>query len=204
MLIIDDNFLTKDEISKYVNFDHKWHMADLTDPKENNYYSFPEFETESKFQFVSLIKLFDFEEQSLYNELALLVDRFAKKNNLEVLEITRMKFNLMVNSKSIKNEINTPHIDWTKKFFETNQYNNDIKHFVLLCYINDSDGPTIIYNEKYPVKNFKDLSIKEKVSPKAGRAIFFEGDQYHSSSFPTNYNTRMVLNINLIGKINNA
>jgi len=204
MLIIDDNFLTKDEILKYNNFQHKWYMAELTDPKENNYYSFPEFETESKFQFVSVVKLFDFKEEALYNELVLLVQRFAQKNNLEVLDITRMKFNLMINSKSIKNEINTPHIDWTKKFFESSQNDPDIKHFVLLCYINDSDGPTVIYNEKHPVKNFKELSIKEKISPKAGRAIFFEGDQYHSSSFPINYNTRMVLNINLIGKIKNA
>lgn len=204
MLIIDDNFLTKDEVLKYSNFQHKWYMAELTDPKESNYYSFPEFETESKFQFVSVIKLFDFQEEALYNDLVLLVERFAKNNNLEILEIVRMKFNLMINSKSIKNEINTPHIDWTKKFFDSNQNDPDIKHFVLLCYINDSDGPTVIYNEKYPIKNFKDLSIKEKINPKAGRAIFFEGDQYHSSSFPTNYSTRMVLNINLIGKIKNA
>lgn len=204
MLIIDDNFLTKNEILKYTNFEHKWNMSELTDPKESNYYSFPEFETESKFQFVNVIKLFDFEEKRLYNDLVLLVNRFANKNNLKILEISRMKFNLMINSRSIKNVINTPHVDWTKKFFQPNENDMDIKHFVLLCYINDSDGPTIIYNEKYPVKNVKDLSIKEKINPKAGRAIFFEGDQYHSSSFPTNYNTRMVLNINLIGKINNV
>jgi hypothetical protein len=114
-----------------------------------------------------------------------------------------MKFNLMINSKNIKNEINTPHVDWTNKNFEISEYNKDMKHFVLLCYINDSDGPTVIYNEKYPVKSFKELSVKEKINPKAGRAIFFEGDQYHSSSFPIDFTTRMVLNINLIGKINN-
>jgi hypothetical protein len=204
MFIIDDNFLTKDEILKYSNFDHKWSLCGLVDPNEKDYYSFPEFETESKFQFVNVIKLFDFKEHELYNELFLLVESFAKKNNLEVLDIIRMKFNLMINSKSIKNQTNSPHIDWTRKFFKPDQYGPDVKYFSLICYINDSDGSTIFYNEKYPVKNFKELSIKEKIDPKAGRAIFFEGDQYHSSSFPNNYNKRMVLNINLVGKINNA
>jgi hypothetical protein len=204
MLIIDDNFLTEDEVLKYSNFEHKWIISELTNPEETDYYSFPEFETESKFQFVNVRKLFDFKEQVLYNELVLLVQKFAKNNNIEVLEITRMKFNLMVNSKSIKNETNTPHVDWTNKFTRPISDDLEAKNYVLLCYINDSDGPTIIYNEKYPVKSFKNLSVKEKINPKAGRAIFFEGDQYHSSSFPTNYNKRMVLNINLIGKIKNV
>lgn len=203
MLIIDDNFLTKDEILKYSNFDHKWSIYGLADPKEKEYYSFPEFETESKFQFVNVVKLFDFKDQAIYNDLVLLVEKFAKNNNIQVLEITRMKFNLMVNSKSIKNETNTPHVDWTTKFAKLNEDDTDIKNFVLLVYINDSDGPTVIYNEMYPVKDFKDLSIKEKINPKAGRAIFFEGDRYHSSSFPNKHNKRIVLNINLIGKINN-
>jgi hypothetical protein len=203
MLIIDDNFLTKDEVLKYNYFDHEWHISTLTNPNETEYFSFPDFETESKFQFVNVVKLFDFEQEILYSELVSLVNKFAKNNNIEVLEILRMKFNLMINSKNIKNEINTPHVDWTNKNFEINEYNKDMKHFVLLCYINDSDGPTVIYNEKYPVKSFKELSVKEKINPKAGRAIFFEGDQYHSSSFPIDFTTRMVLNINLIGKINN-
>jgi hypothetical protein len=210
MLIIDDNFLTKNEILKYHYFDHEWHICRLADPDEKEYYSFPEFELESnpefdvdsKLQFVNTVKLFDFENKHLYDELALLVNKFAKKNNIEVLEISRMKFNLMVNSKNIKNEINPPHVDQTNKFFKPSQDDPDVKLFVLLCYINDSDGPTIIYNEKYPVTNFKELSIKDKIYPKAGRAIFFEGDQYHSSSFPIDSTMRMVLNINLVGKIN--
>jgi hypothetical protein len=204
MLIVDDNFLTKDEVLKYNYFDHEWHISTLTNPNETEYFSFPDFETEPKFQFVNVVKLFDFEQETLYSELVSLVNKFAKNNNIEVLEILRMKFNLMINSKNIKNEINTPHVDWTNKNFKISEDNKDIKHFVLLCYINDSDGPTVIYNEKYPVKSFKELSVKEKINPKAGRAIFFEGDQYHSSSFPIDFTTRMVLNINLIGKIKNG
>lgn len=203
MLIVDDNFLTEEEILKYTNFDHRWSLSKLTNPNKTDYSSFPEFETENKVQFVNVVKSFEFEQSKLFSELSLLVERFAKNKNIEVLEIIRVKFNLMIDNKSIKNKTNTPHVDLTKKFFDLNNYGADIKHFVLLCYINDSDGPTIIYNEKYPFKNFKELSIKEKINPKAGRAIFFEGDQYHSSSFPSEHNRRMVLNINLIGKINN-
>jgi len=203
MFIIEDNFLTTDEILKYSDFDHKWSIYGLANPTEKEYYSFPELEKNSKFQFVNVVNLFDFKDQVLYNDIVLLVEKFAKNNNIQVLEITRMKFNLMINSKSIKNQINPPHVDWTRKFIKLDKYGSDAKDFVLLCYINDSDGPTIIYNEKYPVKDSKDLSIKEKINPKAGRAILFEGDRYHSSSFPIEHSKRMVLNINFIGKINN-
>jgi hypothetical protein len=203
MLIIDDNFLTEDEVLKYSNFNHKWSLSNLTDPNKVKDSIFPEFETETKTQFVNVVKALDFKQEELFQELSLLVERFAKRNNLEILEILRMKFNLMISNESINNKINTPHVDFSKKFFELNTYASDIKHFVLLCYINDSDGPTVIYNEKDPVNSFKELSVKDQVMPKAGRAIFFEGDQYHSSSFPVNNTRRMVLNINILGKFNN-
>jgi hypothetical protein len=207
MLIIDDNFLTQEEVLKYANLDHRWSLSNLSNPKNVKDSFFPEFETEeerkTKTQFVHVVKAPDFEQEKLSKDLSLLVERFAKKNNLEILEILRIKFNLMTSNKSIKNKVNKPHVDFSKKFFESTAYDPDTNHFVLLCYINDSDGSTIIYNEKDPFDSLKGLSIKEKINPKAGRAIFFEGDQYHSSSFPSEYSNRMVLNINLIGKINN-
>lgn len=207
MLIIDDNFLTEEEVLKYTNLNHSWSLSNLSNPKNTKDSLLHEFETEeerkTKTQFVHVVKSPDFEREELSRDISLLVKRFAQNNNLEILEILRIKFNLMLNNKNIKNKVNKPHVDFSKKFFESNSYSSDTKHFVLLCYINDSDGSTIIYNEKDPFDNLNELSIKEKINPKAGRAIFFEGDQYHSSSFPSEHSKRMVLNINIIGKINN-
>ena len=62
----------------------------------------------------------------------------------------------------------------------------------IIYYVNDSDGDTVIFNEKPPAK---DLSIKHKVSPKQGRLLFFDSSYYHSSTPPRNTDIRLVLNI---------
>lgn len=78
----------------------------------------------------------------------------------------------------------------------------DIKgpHKVLLYYVNDSDGDTFVYNEKY--ENNKDhplsFTIKEKISPKKNRAVIFDGLHYHSSSKPINNSARFIVNIDFI------
>ena len=59
-------------------------------------------------------------------------------------------------------------------------------HFVCLYYVNDSEGDTIFYNNK---------EITQKVSPKKGRIIFFNGSIKHSGSHPST-KTRTVININ--------
>lgn len=85
---------------------------------------------------------------------------------------------------------NNPHIDFKNP------------HTVLLYYVNDSQGPTVLYEEQFPdiaieeVHN-KKLTIKEKIDPKKGRCVVFNGFQYHSSSGPS-HNARCVINFDLI------
>ena len=62
-----------------------------------------------------------------------------------------------------------------------------IPHLVLLYYVHDSDGDTILFDEN-------DNEIK-RVTPKKGRAIFFEGSIKHCSSSPTK-GLRSILNFN--------
>lgn len=59
-------------------------------------------------------------------------------------------------------------------------------HHVILYYINDSDGETVIE---------VDGEIKS-VSPKKGRMIVFNGNYFHSSTSPEKTN-RFVININV-------
>jgi|APSaa5957512535_1039671.scaffolds.fasta_scaffold19499_5 hypothetical protein len=66
-------------------------------------------------------------------------------------------------------------------------------------YIGDSDGDTIVYNQRKQYEHEeipKELSIKSKVTPKANRLVLFSGDYYHTGQSPTNNNRRVIINSN--------
>ena len=78
--------------------------------------------------------------------------------------------------------VDTPHIDI-----------HDRKHIVALYYVCDSDGDTIIYNERKPSKSY---TIKQRVTPKQGRMVIFDGSLMHTAEQPIN-NVRCIVNYNL-------
>ena len=69
----------------------------------------------------------------------------------------------------------------------------------IIYYVNETDGDTIIYNEKEYLNDFSKYTIKQSISPKKGRIAILRGDLFHSSSVPSNkYSKRIVINYNLI------
>jgi hypothetical protein len=73
--------------------------------------------------------------------------------------------------------------------------NNNIKAAVY--YVSDSDGDTILFEEKY-VPGYGDHSKKtilQKVSPKKGRIVIFDANRFHSNSWPTK-KERVIVNWN--------
>ena len=95
------------------------------------------------------------------------------------------------------NQIQLPHIDQ----FTPNSWN-------IIYYFNDTDGDTVIYNERAKSVDqmeyllSKDVwTIKQRVSPKKGRAVAFKSDLFHSASCSKN-KPRFILNINLSEKVN--
>jgi hypothetical protein len=81
----------------------------------------------------------------------------------------------------------TPHID----------LDQGIEHIVALYYVCDSDGDTIIYNEREDQGlESKSYTIKEKVTPKQGRMVIFDGTLYHTAEQPKD-NIRCVVNYDL-------
>ena len=56
-------------------------------------------------------------------------------------------------------------------------------HLVVLYYVNNSDGDTIIGNNR--------------ITPKRGKAVLFDGSLYHTAEQPRN-NLRCVININIV------
>lgn len=92
----------------------------------------------------------------------------------------------------------------TKK--DTIHVNRDVPHLVMLYYVNDSDGNTILYDktiddipfeEHYPDEHY-DLNITHSITPKKGRVLFFDGRHYHAPSSPSK-SMRCVITLDLFG-----
>ena len=66
-------------------------------------------------------------------------------------------------------------------------------HFVMLYYVCDSDGDTIIYNEQVKSDSY---TIQKRITPKQGRVVLFDGSYYHTAEQPLN-NIRCVVNYDL-------
>ena len=80
-------------------------------------------------------------------------------------------------------EDDTPHID-----LEEGE-----RHIVVLYYVKDSDGDTVIYNERTESDTY---TVKQRVTPKQGRVVIFDGGQYHTALQAVN-KIRCIANYNL-------
>ena len=68
-------------------------------------------------------------------------------------------------------------------------------HYVLLYYINDSEGDTILLEDDKKTEIIR-------VTPKKGRMVFFDGSIPHCNGTSTKL-SRAVININMLGKFIN-
>ena len=105
------------------------------------------------------------------------VDEFGKKFSLDEIKIFRAKANLLTQYQNNKKEYyDTPHVDW------------HFPHHVLLYYVNDSDGDTVL---------FKNRKVWKRISPKKNRLVMFNHKMLHASSHPIESIARVVLNYNI-------
>lgn len=112
--------------------------------------------------------------------VSFIFSKLLNKLNLEAAQLFRVKANIQ-NKTHKKGKYNTPHVDG---FGE---------HKVAIYYVCDSDGDTHIFeNDIYPWK------LKEKVTPKKGRFLVFDGKHYHAGCHPKNNNYRIVINYNFL------
>ena len=83
---------------------------------------------------------------------------------------------------------------------------NYTPHWSAIYYVHDCDGDTFFFDQKltefteeesYRITNENKWTIKQRVSPKKGRLVMFDGVRFHASSFTTTNPFRCVLNMNI-------
>lgn len=106
-----------------------------------------------------------------------ILTRFLDRTKINFTKLIRSKSNLQLSSKDNKLHT-TPHID------------NLDKHKVVIYYANDSDGDTFFFDEK--------LTVINRITPRRGRFILFDGDILHAAGFNVESDIRLNINFNFI------
>ena len=129
----------------------------------------------------------------VFEKIRLMIRDVCNKINFNIEKIERCQgaIGAFIPNKTRKNTIHT---------------NRDVPHLVLLYYVNDSDGDTILYDKtiedipysvQYP-DEYCDMNITHNVTPKKGRVLVFDGRYYHSPSSPTK-SMRCIITLDLFG-----
>jgi hypothetical protein len=196
-MLIDDSFLSNKEIIDLQN-------TMYANPSTPFWWSFNPFTTDYSQNHPGILRsdkvkdTMQFTHGALYNGVSIspfadvakeLLYKFCSKNNIDILNIFRIKANLITRDCSAEDYYHVPHID------------SPHPHLVFLYYVNDADGDTVFFDKKYTGQNIDNFNIENKVTPKAGRGVVFDGLTYHASASPTNSPFRCIININFNGKI---
>jgi len=105
-------------------------------------------------------------------------------------ELWRIRLGLITATK--QSIVHQPHVDYEEP------------HKSALIYVNDTDGDTVFYKNKFVPGTIHSAEWKQsfeedaRVTPKANRLVWFDGLQYHSSSTPTQTSRRIVINFNYV------
>ena len=129
-------------------------------------------------------------KSKFHNDIIPLITKSLNKINYKHTEVLqgRSFFQLPLNIPD-RHIVDTPHVD------------ADIPHLVVLYYVNDNEANTIIYENEFEsfdkIPHFNNLKIKQKVKPKQGRVVLFNGKYWHTAEQPE-HNNRCIINYNVI------
>lgn len=114
------------------------------------------------------------------NEPIKILLAFAEKMNVKIYyeNILRVKANLIMQ-----------HKDYTKMSYGIPHVDTNEKHYVLIYYVNNCDGDTVLFNESE--------KVFARISPKKGRLLMFNGNTLHAGGHPSVSQSRCVINFNL-------
>jgi len=143
-----------------------------------------EFENDTRFketpQLVSLVMTDNNPSCVFHQDFTNVLKTFLVKNNFRAEFIHRIKVNNQELDLSFTDDMfNTPHVDW------------NFPHNVMLYYAIDSDGDTALFD-----RIDGHLTIVERITPRKGRAVLFDGQTLHAGRPPSTSTRRLIINYN--------
>ena len=142
-----------------------------------------DYENQKRGAFVHDYVHYEYGIESDFHYLFLdLIKKSCSKLKIKEVDALQGRSFLQLPTNIKREDVDSPHTDM------------QFKHFVMLYYVCDSDGDTIIYNEK--TISEKGFTVQKKVTPKQGRVVLFDGALYHTAQQPNN-NIRGVVNYEL-------
>ena len=130
----------------------------------------------------------------LKQEKTIFLEKLESKLDFKIDKIIRSKINWIFREHiDNKNGYYPPHTD------------NETNHWVLLYYVCNSDGNTLMFEEtqnEIPFGQVKDqtLNIMDSIEHKMGRGVLFHGSRYHCGLPPIENDFRITFNHNFIIK----
>lgn len=109
--------------------------------------------------------------------VAKMLMQFSERSNFSIENLYRVKANLQLRDGN-----------FTKEHYNTIHCDNDGPHWAMIYYVNDTDGDTLFFNSN---------EIIDRVSPKKGRILLFDGSIMHASQLPQKTINRCILNLNI-------
>ena len=140
---------------------------------------------EESFGFSHLLFPSDQPNSQLFHYPKRLFEAFLNRHRLLPTKLIRVKANLLVRTAAPSGQRPfAPHVDMPAP------------HWVMIYYVNDSDGDTLILDKTYPDR--ENAAVLHAVSPKKGRTILFDGRHYHCGTCPARHDVRIVFNYDFV------
>jgi hypothetical protein len=131
---------------------------------------------EETFQFIHLFYSENKILSDKYNLVLPILWFFEKETNIKIKNIIRIKANL-----------NTRYLMTDKDKLDAIHKDSPNENFLsIIYYVNDSDGDTLIYDEKG--------NVAHTITPQANSLIYFKSNTEHAGIFPLINKKRIVIN----------
>lgn len=184
--IYDDNFLTEEEIEaveqKFWHGNIPFNFLKNASPRVDGNTGVVDIKIEDVAFFTVNLNENHEDSQIFFN----IVKKFTEKHSIQFDSIRRVKLNIMTPTVERSQKTLYPHIDYNEP------------HYIFLYYPSDSDGDTIIYNERHNSAHITpSVTVNKRITPKRGAAFIVDGRHFHSITTPSEHAFRGVINSNL-------
>lgn len=194
MFIYDDNFLTEEEIldieKAFFSGEIAWAFFPYTQGRTDATMSDVDHPgvVDVKIKDIPYFSAGIRESSSVMPKFKYIIDKMCQKHGIAYNKLGRVKLNATPWSENGNHLY--PHVD--------KDYNTQ-PHLIFLYYINDSDGDTVLFDQKYTGDKIgpESLTVMKRVTPKRGSAFIVSGEHFHAISPPTKNSMRCVINANL-------